>query len=151
VKIPHAFSEPFASPAPEDVEAFVKDESPETVEKIVDKLLASQQFGERWGRYWLDLARYAESNGNADNTPFPEAWRYRDYVIRSINADKPYDQFVREQVANCVTPIHFQTGEVVSSGVGSVHDRNRVAGVRRSCGVAELPPAPPLRTAIPEP
>ncbi|MCM8538359.1 MAG: PSD1 and planctomycete cytochrome C domain-containing protein [Lentisphaeraceae bacterium] len=69
------------------------------VVQVVDRLLESPQFGERWGRHWLDLARYAESTGNGVNTPFPYAWRYRDYVIKSMNDDKPYDQFVREQIA----------------------------------------------------
>src|SRR5262249_46286395 len=86
-------------PTPEDAAAFVSDRSPNAVEKVVDKLLASPQFGERWGRHWLDVARFAESNGNADNTPFPHAWKYRNYVIDAFNKDKPYDQFVREQVA----------------------------------------------------
>jgi hypothetical protein len=86
-------------PTPEDVDAFVNDDDTKAVEKLVDRLLASPHFGERWGRHWLDVARYAESNGNADNTPFPEAWRYRDYVIQSFNNDKPYDRFIREQVA----------------------------------------------------
>ncbi|MCM8534196.1 MAG: PSD1 and planctomycete cytochrome C domain-containing protein, partial [Lentisphaeraceae bacterium] len=69
------------------------------VSQVVDRLLDSPQFGERWGRHWLDLARYAESTGNGVNSPFPYAWRYRDYVIKSFNDDKPYDQFVREQLA----------------------------------------------------
>lgn len=86
-------------PSPEQLAEFVSDKSPDAVEKLTDRLLASPQFGERWGRYWLDLARYAESNGNVDNLPFPSAWRFRDYVIASVNADKPYDQFIREQVA----------------------------------------------------
>ena len=70
-----------------------------SVEQIVDKLLASPHFGERWARHWLDIARYAESSGRAANFSYPNAWRYRDYVIASFNADKPYDQFVREQIA----------------------------------------------------
>ncbi len=86
-------------PTPEQLDAFVSDKSAKAAEKLVDDLLASQQFGERWGRHWLDIARYGESNGNSDNLPFPEAWRYRNYVIASVNADKPYDQFIREQVA----------------------------------------------------
>jgi hypothetical protein len=86
-------------PSPEEVEAFVKDGSANAFEKVVDKLLQSPQFGERWGRHWLDMARFAESNGNADNTPFPHAWKYRNYVIDAFNKDKPYDQFVREQIA----------------------------------------------------
>src|SRR5262249_51172836 len=95
---------------PEEVDAFVKDADPKAIEKLVDRLLASPHFGERWGRYWLDLARYAESNGNADNNPFPEAWRYRDYVIKSHNEDKPYDRFVREQVAgDLLQPANGQT------------------------------------------
>ncbi|MEQ1851241.1 MAG: DUF1549 domain-containing protein, partial [Chthoniobacteraceae bacterium] len=70
----------------------------------VDKLLASPQFGERWGRHWLDVARYAESSGKDVNIAFPHAWRYRDYVIASFNEDKPYDQFLREQIAGDLLP-----------------------------------------------
>jgi hypothetical protein len=72
--------------------------------KWVDKLLASSQFGERWGRHWLDVARYAESSGKDVNIAFPHAWRYRDYVIASFNQDKPYDQFLREQLAGDLLP-----------------------------------------------
>jgi hypothetical protein len=86
-------------PTPAEIETFLKDDSSQAVAKVVDRLLASKHFGEKWGRHWLDVARYAESNGNADNTPFPNAWRYRDYVIKSFNEDKPYDRFVTEQVA----------------------------------------------------
>jgi hypothetical protein len=86
-------------PTPEQVEAFLSDKSDKAVETVVDILLASPQFGERWGRHWLDVARFAESNGNADNLAFPHAWRYRDYVIASLNADKPFDRFVTEQLA----------------------------------------------------
>src|SRR5262249_18767214 len=68
-------------------------------EKLVERLLASPHYGERWGRHWLDLARWAESDGYLSNYPRPYAWRYRDYVVRSFNADKPYDRFVREQLA----------------------------------------------------
>ena len=74
------------------------------IERVVDRLLASPQFGERWGRHWLDVARYAESTGKERNYAFPEAWRYRDYVIASFNADKPYDRFLREQVAGDLMP-----------------------------------------------
>jgi hypothetical protein len=70
----------------------------------VDRLLASPRFGERWGRYWLDVVRFAESNGNDRNVIFPHAWRYRDYVIRSFNDDKPFDQFIREQLAGDLLP-----------------------------------------------
>ncbi|MGE3803702.1 MAG: PSD1 and planctomycete cytochrome C domain-containing protein [Gemmataceae bacterium] len=86
-------------PEPELVEAFERDRSPQALETLVDKLLASPHFGERWGRHWLDVARYGESNGNADNNVFPHAWRYRDYVIAAFNSDKPYDRFITEQLA----------------------------------------------------
>ncbi len=86
-------------PTPEEVEAFVNDKSPEAYSKVVDKLLASPHFGERWGRHWLDVARYAESTGKAVNFNYPHAWRYRDYVIAAYNADKPFDLFVKEQLA----------------------------------------------------
>ena len=86
-------------PSGSDVEAFLKDTSPQALEKVVDRLLASPAFGERWGRHWLDVARYAESTGMSRNVPYPYAWRYRNYVIDSFNADKPYDQFIREQIA----------------------------------------------------
>ena len=79
-------------PTPEEIDAFVKDSAPEAFTRVVDRLLASSQFGERWGRHWLDVARYADSNGyfNADSDR-PLAWKYRDYVVKSFNADKPYD------------------------------------------------------------
>ena len=86
-------------PTPEEVDAFVADKSPDAFSKTIDRLLASPQFGERWGRHWLDVARYAESTGRGANILYPQAWRYRDYVIASLNADKPYDQFIREQIA----------------------------------------------------
>ncbi|MBI3882516.1 MAG: PSD1 domain-containing protein [Verrucomicrobia bacterium] len=95
-------------PTPEQVEAFVKDSAghaPQAaLEKVVDQLLASPQFGERWGRHWLDVARYAESTGRERNYTYTQAWRYRDYVIASLNADKPYDQFIREQIAGDLLP-----------------------------------------------
>jgi Protein of unknown function (DUF1553)/Protein of unknown function (DUF1549) len=86
-------------PAPEEVDAFLADRSPQAFEKVVDRLLASPQYGERWGRHWLDLARYAESEGFKSDETRPNAWRYRDYVIQSLNADKPYNRFVEEQIA----------------------------------------------------
>jgi hypothetical protein len=86
-------------PTPAEIEAFVNDPAPDAVAKVVDRLLASRHFGERWGRHWLDIARYAESNGNVDNVVFPKAYLYRDYVIAAYNQDKPYDRFIMEQIA----------------------------------------------------
>jgi hypothetical protein len=85
-------------PSPEETDAFVKDISPDAYEKLVDRLLASPGFGERWGRHWLDTARYAESV-TLRGLVFKEAWRYRDYVIDSFNRDVPFNQFIREQIA----------------------------------------------------
>jgi len=86
-------------PSPAEVDAFLKDNSPDAYEKLVERLLASPHFGERWATHWLDVIRFAESNGYEADMERPQAWRYRDYVIQSFNADKPYDQFVREQIA----------------------------------------------------
>ena len=86
-------------PTPEEVDAFVADRSPQAYEKLVDRLLASPRYGERQGRRWLDLARYADSVGYTNDEDRPNAWRYRDYVITSFNDDKPYDRFIREQLA----------------------------------------------------
>lgn len=89
-------------PTPEQVAAFVADSSPQAFEKVVDRLLASPQYGERWGRHWLDTARYADTTGEPrlkEEYRYPYAWTYRDYVIQSFNEDKPYDRFILEQLA----------------------------------------------------
>jgi cytochrome c553 len=87
-------------PEPEEVQAFLADPDPAAYERLIDRLLSSPHYGERWGRYWLDLAGYADSEGKREqDLPRPHAWRYRDYVIRSFNADKPYDRFLLEQLA----------------------------------------------------
>ena len=86
-------------PTPGEVAEFVNDESPGAFRKLVERLLDSLRYGEKWARHWMDVARYSDSNGMDDNIAFTESWRYRDYVIRAFNQDKPYDQFVREQVA----------------------------------------------------
>ncbi len=91
-------------PSEEDLLAFTLDESEKATESLVDRLLASKAFGERWGRHWLDLARYGESTGSARNLPYPHAWRYRDYVIDSFNNDKPYNLFLQEQLAGDQLP-----------------------------------------------
>ena len=91
-------------PSPEQVKAFVDDPSPDAFEKVVDGLLASDHFGERWARHWMDLVRYGESRGHEFDHLIPNAWQYRDYLIRAFNADVPYDQFVREAIAGDLLP-----------------------------------------------
>ncbi len=91
-------------PTPADVEAFLTDQSENAFERVVERLLGSPQYGERWGRHWLDVARYADSNGLDENLAFGNAWRYRDYVVASFNADKPFDQFLIEQLAGDLLP-----------------------------------------------
>ena len=91
-------------PTPEEVDRFRKDQSPDAFAKVVDELLARPQFGEKWGRHWLDVARYAESSGKEQNMLYPFAWRYRDYVIAAYNIDKPVDQFFKEQLAGDLLP-----------------------------------------------
>ena len=86
-------------PTPDQIAAFLQDDSPEAFEQVVDELLRSPHFGERWGRHWLDVVRFAESSGGGRTLLFPEAWRYRDYAIEAFNHDLPYDRFVKEQIA----------------------------------------------------
>lgn len=86
-------------PSPEDLRQFLDDKGPDAYERLVDRLLASPHYGERWGRHWLDVARWAESEGYESNHPRPFAWRYRDYVVQSFNTDRPYDGFLRQQLA----------------------------------------------------
>ncbi|MDA1018355.1 MAG: PSD1 and planctomycete cytochrome C domain-containing protein [Planctomycetota bacterium] len=135
-------------PTPEEVDEFVaavaegrkqsRDASDtqlpnSAIAAVVDKLLASPRYGERWGRHWLDVARYAESSGGATNFAYPHAWRYRDYVINAFNADKPYDQFIREQIAGDLlqanTPKqraeHFVATGFLAIGSKSHSERNR--------------------------
>src|SRR2546429_8815547 len=94
-------------PTPEEIDDFVKDcasAKRQAVIRVVDRLLASPHFGERWGRHWLDVARFAESSGGGRSLLFKDAWRYRDYVIESFNADVSYDRFVAEQLAGDLLP-----------------------------------------------
>jgi hypothetical protein len=86
-------------PAPAEMDAFLRDTSPDAFARVVDRLLASPHFGERWGRHWLDLVRYAETRGHEFDYRVPNAWQYRDYVIRALNSDVPYDRFVTEHIA----------------------------------------------------
>jgi hypothetical protein len=102
-------------PAPEQVDAFVNDPSPDAWEKLIDKLLDSPEYGEKWGRHWLDVVRYAETNGYERDGPKPFAWRFRDYVIKSFNDDKPFDQFVREQLAGDEMP-GYHPDAVIATG-----------------------------------
>ncbi len=124
-------------PTPEQIEAFVADSAAQpqaALEKVVDRLLASPAFGERWGRHWLDVARYGESTGSARNLPYPHAWRYRDYVLDAFNNDKPYDQFLREQVAGDLLPAetprekdeHLIATGFLALGVKDVNQRFKV-------------------------
>ncbi len=127
-------------PTMEEANAFVgkcadgEDAQRKAFEEEVDKLLASPQFGERWGRHWLDVARYAESAGKESNNLFPTAWRYRDYVISALNTDKPYDQFLREQIAGDLLPSktaaehneHLIATAFLAMGSKNIVEKNRL-------------------------
>ena len=127
-------------PTPDELDAFLADRSPQAFAKVVDRLLASPHYGERWGRHWLDLVRYAETNGHEYDNDKMEPWRYRDYVIRAFNNDLPYNQFVREHLAGDLlsnkrtnadgtaweSPIatsYLWFGEVLNSATDSVKSR----------------------------
>src|SRR5579883_88444 len=107
-------------PTPEEVEAFVVDKSPNAYEKLVERYLASPHYGERWARHWLDVVRFAESDGFETNQPRPNAYHYRDYVIKALNDDKPYDQFVREQLAGDTLGADAATGFLVGGAWDAV-------------------------------
>jgi len=106
-------------PTPEEIDRFLHDDSSSAFERVVDRLLASPRYGERWGRHWLDVARYADSNGMDDNLAYTDAWRYRDYVIAAFNADLPFGQFLEEQLAGDIlaeeNPAHHDS-LVVATG-----------------------------------
>jgi hypothetical protein len=103
------------SPTPGEIAAFEKDRSPDAWGQLIDRLLALPQYGERWGRHWLDVVRFAQSNGYERDGEKPEAWRYRDYVVKAFNEDKPYDRFVREQIAGDeLEPVTFDS--IVATG-----------------------------------
>lgn len=120
---------------------FVNDKSPEAVEKVIDRLLASPQYGEKWGRHWLDLVRFAETNGYERDGIKPFAWRYRDYVISSFNQDKPFDRFVREQIAGDELPSRLDSKEEA--------DRIIATGYHR-LGIWDDEPADPLQARFDE-
>ena len=106
-------------PTAEEVEAFAQNESPLAYRRLVDRLLASPAYGERWGRHWLDLVRYADTAGENSDHPVPQAWRYRNWVINAFNADQPYDAFIRDQVAGDLRAARSEAGDpeaVVATG-----------------------------------
>jgi hypothetical protein len=109
-------------PSPAEIEAFVQDNSPNAYERLVDRLLNSPHYGERWGQHWLDVVRYAETEGFEYDRNLPDAWRYRDYVIKSFNEDKPYDRFVIEQLAG---------DEIANNLTGSRHEEAQ-AGLEKN-------------------
>ena len=115
-------------PTPGEVDAFVNDTSPYAYENLVNRLLASPHFGERWGRYWLDMARYADSDGYEKDTGRPYAYRYRDWVIDALNMDLPYDQFVTEQLAGDLMP-GAPTDAILATGFHRNTLTNREGGV----------------------
>lgn len=118
-------------PTPAEVTAFVEDKSPDAYSKLVEKLLASPHYGERWGQHWLDVVRYAETDGYEYDTHRGDAWRYRDYVIRAFNNDKPFDRFIQEQVAGDeIAPKEEET--LIAAGF------NRLGPVRKNAGNQEV-------------
>jgi hypothetical protein len=114
-------------PTPAEIDAFVHDQSPKAWEHLVDRLLASPHYGEQWGRHWLDVVRFAESDGYEYDTHRPDAYRFRDYVIQSFNNDKPYDQFVKEQLAGDEMDPQNET-YLIASGF------NRLGPLRKNAG-----------------
>jgi len=114
-------------PTPAEVQAFVNDRSPDAWKKVVERLLASPHYGERWGQHWLDVVRYADTDGFEYDTHRPESWRYRDYVIRAFNNDKPYDRFITEQIAGDeIAPKEDET--LIAAGF------NRLGPLRKNAG-----------------
>lgn len=105
-------------PTESEIKDFLGDSSPKAFSKVIDRLLSSPRYGEKWGRHWLDVARYADSTGSDEDHRYPDAWKYRDYVIESFNKDRPYDQFVREQLAGDLLPHSSQNdGPVNRRGI----------------------------------
>lgn len=117
-------------PPVEKLEAFLNNESENAYEKVVDELLASQHFGERWGRHWLDLARYADTFGYERDDVRPNAWRYRDWVVNSFNANQPFDQFVTEQLAGDLLE-KPTTEQLIATGLHRINIKNMEAGINK--------------------
>ena len=118
-------------PTPEEIDAFVQDPNPNAYEALVDRLLASPHYGERWGRHWLDVVHYGDTHGYDKDKRRDNAWPYRDYVIAAFNADLPYGRFIREQVAGDVLLPDDRRGAIATG----VH-RRRPLGLRRPCRAA---------------
>ncbi len=127
-------------PTTEQLDKFVSDPAPDAYERLVDELLASPHYGEKWARHWLDVVRYAESNSFERDNPKPNVWKYRDYVIRSLNDDKPYDQFVREQLA----------GDELDAQYGGVTAESMTATGYYRLGVWDDEPADPVQSLADE-
>ena len=108
-------------PTPSQIQAFLNDQSDDAYSKVVDDLLASERFGERWARHWMDLTRYAETCGHEFDYPIPHAYQYRDYLIRAFNNDVPYDQFIREHIAGDLieNPRRHANGDYNESLIGT--------------------------------
>ncbi len=119
-------------PTPEQVKAFIEDNSPAAYERLIEQLLADKKYGERWAQHWLDLVRYAESDGYRQDAYRASAWHYRDYVIRSFNDNKPYDRFVREQLAG--DELSPENPEVL---VGTTYIRNGIYEYNQRDAVAQ--------------
>src|ERR1041385_8125839 len=118
-------------PTPAEVNEFIGDRSRDAYEKVVDRLLASPHYGERWGQHWLDVVRFAETDGFEYDTHRPDAWRYRDYVVRAFNNDKPYDRFLTEQLAGDeIAPKEDET--LIAAGF------NRLGPLRKNAGNQDL-------------
>jgi hypothetical protein len=118
-------------PSPQEISAFEQDSAPDAFTRAVDRLLASPQYGERWGRHWLDVACYGESTGPSRNIPYPHAWKYRDYVIDFVNSDLPFDRFIQEQIAGDLLPAETPAGR----------DRQLAATGFLALGVKDVIPA----------
>src|SRR5262249_49786097 len=118
-------------PTPAEIEAFLVDTAPDAYARVVDRLLASPRYGERWGQHWLDGVRFAESEGFEYDRHLPDAWRFRDYVIDSLNADKPFDRFILEQLAGDELAPDDRSARVA---VGFY----RLGPVRRNAGNADV-------------
>ncbi len=137
-------------PTPEEVEDFVEDQAPDALERVVDRLLASPHFGERWARHWMDLVRYSDTLGNEADMPIPNAWRYRDYVVRAFNADLPYDRFILEHLGGDLLddPRHLRDGSDNESILGTAFfwmSEGKRSPVRPAAGPGRILRQPPRR------